>query len=177
MSLSLPKKTLRKKSKSVIKEKLLRKALLKGTLIATCGLSLIVIAAFTTFATYLGLISFILGLGLIAFGLLPYKKLSKLQLNPHEIQNDGQNLLFIKGGKPLFKIDLISIQKIEYVERNDLYGLGIILKKPLKEKIKILQPQCPIQYYSCEGYDLFLPYFLKNVVNEIILNENNKLTN
>lgn len=151
--------------KSVIKDKLLRKALFKGTVIALCGLSFIFFAAIKG---VLSLLILSVGLILITIGLFPYKKLSKLQLEPHKLENDGEHLIFIKsGGKPLFKIDLKSIEKIEYVEKKGFYGLGVLLKRPLFEKIKVLQPRFQMKPFIYEGYDLFLPYFLTPTLDNI----------
>lgn len=114
-----------------------------------------------------------MGLFFIAIGLLPYRKLSKLQLKPHEIHFDNDTLIFLKEGKPLFKIASLSIEKMSYLEREHLYGVGIWLKKPMEQKIKVLQSKFNFAAFMRDsmqrfgGCDLFLPFFSKHTFEEL----------
>ena len=116
---------------------------------------------------------FLLGIFFISIGLLPYRKLARLQLKPHEIHFDGACLIFHKQGKPLFKLFALSIEKISYLEREHLYGVGIWLKKPVEEKVKVLQSHFNFAAFIAdsmhrfEGCDLFLPFFTKRVFEEL----------
>lgn len=120
-----------------------------------------------------GIPIFFVGIILIAIGLLPYRQLTRLQLKPHELRYDGHFLLFLKQGKPLFKIAEESVEKIEYVEKETLYGLAIRLKRPLEEKVRVLQPRFNFAAFASdsaqrfEGCDLFLPYFTKRTCEEL----------
>jgi hypothetical protein len=111
-----------------------------------------------------GIPIFLSGIALIAIGLLPYRRLVQLQLKPHEIHYDGTTLVFCKQGLPLLKICESSIEKIAYLEKKHLYGLGIWLKRPIEQKVKMLQqPRRRLvsffRHNLFEGCDLFLPYF------------------
>lgn len=122
-----------------------------------------------------GIPFFLLGLFFIALGLLPYRKLTQLQLKPHEIHYDGEILHFLKQGKPLFAVASVSIEKIAFVEKEHLYGLGIWLKRPIEAKIKVLQPHFNFAAFTLdsmhrfEGCDLFLPFFSERTCKELIM--------
>lgn len=122
-----------------------------------------------------GIPFFLIGLFFIAIGWLPYRQLTRLQLKPHEIHYDGSTLLFLKQGKPLFKIASMSIDKISYVEREHLYGIGIWLKRPIEERVKVLQPHFNFaafvsdSMHRFEGCDLFLPFFSERSYKELLV--------
>ncbi len=111
---------------------------------------------------------FCVGMTCISIGLLPYRKLTRLQLKPHAIHSSGHELIFLKSGKPLFKVLLGSLEKIEYLEKEETYGLGLWLKRPVEAKVKVLQPRFNFSRFTqrsmeeFEGCDLFLPYFSKH---------------
>ena len=114
------------------------------------------------------------GLILISIGWLPYRELQKLERTPHRLHYDGECLYFEKGGKPLFKIPEKSVEKLAYVEKEALYGIAIWLKKPIVEKVRVLQVHFNLEGFiadsatRCEGCDLFLPYFTKGATAELI---------
>jgi hypothetical protein len=120
-----------------------------------------------------GIPFFLVGLFFIGIGWLPFRQLSKLQIKPHEIHYDGSFLIFLKQGTPLFKIASISINKISYVKREHLYGLGIWLKKPIEKKVQVLQSHFNFaafmsdSIHSFEGCDLFLPFFSEYSCKEL----------
>jgi hypothetical protein len=120
-----------------------------------------------------GIPFFLIGLFFIAIGLLPYRQLTKLQLRPHEIHYDGDTFMFLKQGKPLFTIAAISIEKMSYLEREHLYGVGIWLKRPIEQKVKVLQPHFNFAAFMSdsmqrfEGCDLFLPFFSERTFKEL----------
>ena len=84
---------------------------------------------------------------------------------PHELHFDGKTLFFHKQGKPLFKIATGSIDKTAFMQKEHLYGIGIWLKRPVEEKVKVLQERFNFVAYvedsvrRFDGCDLFLPYF------------------
>lgn len=118
-----------------------------------------------SFLTLWGIPIFVAGMVLIAVGLIPYRRLAKLELKPHTLSYDGETLLFAKEGKPLFKISEKEIKDIRYVEKKNLYGIAIWLHRPVIEKVKVLQPHFNFAAFAAEsaerfeGCDLFLPYF------------------
>lgn len=152
---------------SSVKNSLVKKALFRGTFISASGVILLLITGSFVpkpLLTTLGLPTLLISSMLIGYGLLPYRKLSRLQLRPHELRCDERHLLFAREGKLLLKIPVSSVEKIEYGEREERYGLRISLKRPPVEKIAILQSGFDINTMVTEAQthfacDLFLPYF------------------
>lgn len=146
----------------------MRLFLLRGSWIAGAGALMIIIAGTflpVKFLTLWGIPIFFAGIFLIALGLLPYRRLAKLEIKPHTLTYDGEFYIFAKQGKPLFKISEKSIQKMIYVEKGNVYGIAIWLQRPLVERVKVLQPHFNFATFAAEsaeryeGCDLFLPYF------------------
>jgi len=129
------------KLRSSIKPTLKRKVLMRGTLIAGLGgIILLYCGVFTPAETLeqWGMIPFLLAVILITVGLLPYRKLTRLETTPHEIvgyTNDRLDV-FLKKRKR-HSIPLDAIEGLHYIEKKDRYG---------------------IELYTAEG-NLFLPYF------------------
>lgn len=161
---------------TTIKPALLRNALLKGTAIA--GIGVIILAIAGTYAppnllTYLGPFVLILGGGLIAWGLLPYRKLYSLENSPNElIYTNGKQIQFIAKGKEVYTIPLEMIEKLDYIEKKNNYGIAIYLNKDTKKKIVVHNPRFDMasfqkksqKKYNC---DLFIPYFSERSFNRI----------
>ncbi|MFZ0565073.1 MAG: hypothetical protein WAM28_02660 [Chlamydiales bacterium] len=154
--------------RSSISPQLIGRTLKKGGFIAAAGAFLIILGGTFLPINQLkiwGIPIFLVGMVLIAIGFLPFKKLYRVQCKPHELSYDGESFIFLERGKPLFKIPEASIQKIAYLEKNNLYGLAIWLKHPIVEKVRVLQPHFDIEAFTrdsatrFEGCDLFLPYF------------------
>jgi hypothetical protein len=163
------------KLRSTVKPELLRHKLFQGTFIGGAG-ALVILIEGTTFPRELlkiwGLPIMILGFLLISIGLLPYRRLTRLETKPHELTIDEHSVIFSRWGKPLLKIPLKSIEKSEYLERAHLYGLGIHLKQPVSKKIAILQPGFNISSFIAKsttdfGCPFFFPYFSKHSCHEL----------
>lgn len=162
--------------RSTIQPSLIRQSLRRRGLLAAFGAIGILFGGTCLTATQLrawGIPIFFGGLTLIALGILPYKRLLRLQTKPHELHYDGMFLLFIQQGKPLFKIPEESIERVDYKEKESLYGMGILLKKPIEKKVKVLDAQFDYAAFTrhsqkhFEGADLFLPYFSKRTCQEV----------
>lgn len=156
------------KIRSCIKPELLRLSLKKGGTLAAFGSFLIIVTgSFLPFfwLKVLGLPFFITGLTLIGIGLYPYKKLSQLQIKPHELHDLEVAYVFFMQGKALFHIPKNSIHSFKFVEKEHDYGIAISLKNPLPEKIKVLKSNFDIKAFiqaSKEKFPeacLYLPYF------------------
>lgn len=161
--------------RSVIKPELFRLTLKRGGWIAAAGAFILVLGGTFLPLAYLkvwGVPLFFAGLILIAIGWLPYRRLQRLEVNPNLLQYDGEFLIFAREGKPLFKIPEKSIAKFEYVEKEALYGAAIWLKKPVEDKVRILQSRFNLEAFIVDSAsrfscDLFLPYFTKMSIQEI----------
>lgn len=164
------------KVRSSIKASLMRSVIYRGSIIASLGIGSMVYAAVFLPPEVLkkvGLPIFLLGIGLIALGLIPYRRLAQLEKKHNEIiiSND-ETLLFASKGKSLFTIPLKSIESMEYHEKGFHYGIGISLKKPVTEKIIVHDTWFNVhryQKYSRKlfGFDLFLPYFSERTFQQI----------
>lgn len=148
--------------RSSIRPELMRKTLWQGTFLAGIGALLIV-----TCGAFLppplmrtwGFFIFLAAIALITLGLLPYRRLKRLEENPYALFIDDQtNLRFCSKNKLLLTIPLDSIQSTTYLEKNDRYGIAIFLKNPPPKKIEV-QPNVNLSRFSDPSCDLFLPYF------------------
>lgn len=162
--------------RSSIKPELMRFVLFRGTLIAALGMGIILVGGGLPikFLTFWGIPLFLAGISCIALGLFPYRRLVKLELVPHTLRYDGENYLFQKRGKPLFNIPEASIEKMIYVEKGHVYGIGIWLQRPLEKKVKVLEPKFNFVSFTMEsakrfeGCDLFLPFFSQKGLKSLL---------
>lgn len=87
-----------------------------------------------------GFLILIAGIGLIASGLIPYRKLQRLEVRPNELVLSKHGLIYYKGGELQWKLPFSSIQRLSFQESAWSYGIAL----------------------DVEGrFDLFLPYFTK----------------
>jgi hypothetical protein len=163
------------KLRSTIRPELMWSALLRGTLFATVGALLLIYGGTTLPKNSLigwGIPLVLVSLMLIAFGLIPYRRLSRLQVNPDEIHIKETSFCFISKKKMCFTVPFASIEKIELLERRALYGIGVQLKHNPSEKISVHDPRFDMQrYQACSqkrfDCDLFFPYFTSHAVEEL----------
>ncbi len=119
-----------------------------------------------------GWIIFLCSLGLITWGLLPYRRLSRLQLNPNELTLANNNVLsFYSKGDKILSFPFECVAKINYIEHPQRYGMAVWLKS---------FPLAPITYYETNGMekmkkdaqqmhaDLFFPYFNRRAYEELL---------
>ena len=154
--------------RSSVKLWLKQKVVFKGTLLASLGaLLLLYVGAFMppNILGVWGWMILLFGLWLISFGLLPYRKLCRLETQYHEIiLTDHREMLVALKKNPTCSIPLSSIAHVAYLEYPQGYGIGVWLKKPTEDKVVIYDPKFlpeqsvkPVrQMAEC---DLFIPYF------------------
>lgn len=168
------------KWRSSIKPKLLKKTLIRGTILASGGLVAIFAAwafFYDTVTSYFGFGLFIIGLALITAGMLPYKQLTQLELFPHLLElnspTDAQQyeLHYFQKGKPYLAIPVTIIKKLNYIDANDHYGIAIELKQTSAAKVRILQNKSPIKFLAMSKKisraDIFLPFFSRYTFEEL----------
>lgn len=139
------------KIRSSIKTSLKRYTLLRGSLLAVAGASILLFAGSWLPVDVLkiwGLPLLICGGGLITLGLLPYRKLSRLETKPNEIIVSDSCVHFVQNGKPMSAIPQKDIQRLSYLEQGRHYGICLLLKKP-------------------SGVSLFFPYFSESAFEEL----------
>lgn len=164
------------KLRSSIKTSLMRHTLMKGTLLAIVGAGILVYAGIVmpkdTLSLW-GLPLLLISGGLITWGMLPYRKLTRLEKKPDELVLTNSHLHYLPGGKPALTIPQQSIERIAYLDRGTIYGIAIELKHPSPEKV-IVQNNFNAEQFekrSRERYDcdLFFPFFSENSA-KILLN-------
>lgn len=156
--------------RSSIHTPLMRLTLWRGTILAGVGVSFWVISAIFFTPEQLqkwGWVIFLLGLALITWGLLPYRRLRNLELNPYSLMiEEGRWLHFSAKGELLFSLPLSDIRRYAYIEKGNDYGIGLWLKNPLSEKIAIHSKNFDFEKYRKrslrhQNCEIFLPYFSK----------------
>lgn len=140
--------------RSSILSQQMSKALFRGSIIAGIGgILLLFVGAFLPLESLKiwGFPLFLCGIGLIVFGLRPYKKLRRLEMNPSKITISQDGILIYEAStKEIFTIPIEKIKSISFYENQQIYGMGLQLDKAIgKPKF---------------GFDLFFPYFSRRSV-------------
>lgn len=151
---------------SVDKE-LLRRVVLRGSLIAAVGLLLMLfgngIPASHLSGWGAGIV--LLSLALITLGLLPYRRLARLQLHPNELTLSEEELLYTRKKAPPLWIDRSSIADLRWLRRGELYGIAITLRPPATRRADLQQEVA--RWRRLLDCDLFLPYFSKESCDQL----------
>lgn len=151
--------------RSTIQPALMRSSLMRGTCLAALGASTLLAAGGflpSDQMTVWGLPLFLTSLTLITWGLLPYRRLRRLEMQPYQLTVDDEWLHFTAGGRRRLSIPWASIAKLDYCGKKRNYGIGIVLKKPLPEKIIVHGTNTGFSktpWLTSAGCDIFMPYF------------------
>lgn len=163
---------------STVKPTLVRKTLIKGSIIAIFGI--LILSYFGTFVSpsvlkFWGIPVVISGVALIAIGLIPYRRLRKLETSPSEIivGSDGY-IQYFSGGKQRYSIPISLILKTEYIENESCYGIAFRFKEATEEKIIVhdrhykmaKQLKTSQDKYGC---NLFIPMFNRRAYARLAL--------
>lgn len=162
--------------RSSITSELMRSVLFRGTFFAAIGVGVLIYAA--TFLPFehlsrWGWLIFICCGGCIALGLVPYRRLCRLERQPHRIQCDDTELLFYRQGKLVLRIPIVSIKKLGYFEKKGDYGIQVWLKDPIPEKVIVTDSSMDAARFAKQsrtqyGCDFFLPYFTKKSLERLL---------
>lgn len=156
------------KIRSSIQPYLLQHSLMRGTILACFGALLLILSGIfvpETLLSALGLPLFLIAFGVITLGLLPYRRLKRLEYRPHEIIiSDEEKFLFAWEGNPLFTLPFASIEWMKPVKLKSSYGIAIKLKSHPPKKIVVQDRSFDLKHYigkcqSSYSCDIFLPYF------------------
>ncbi len=136
---------------SVVKADVKKNLLIRGIFLGFCGVGVFIgmgaFASVDTLSSW-GIPSFLGGICLIGLGLIPYRKLTRLETHPHQIILDKTALTFHSTYGNEVTVLYCNIEKITPYETRWRYGLRIDLK---------------------EGVPLFFSHFLDNAsLNEIV---------
>ncbi len=117
--------------RSVIHSSVLENSLLKGSAIALIGVFLIFISYYHLLPLSEAWANLFLWAGflLIAAGLIPYKKLSRLQINPDILYVDDDEAHLIRAKVTRLSIPIEQIVDVAYMDTHGVNGLLLQLEK------------------------------------------------
>jgi hypothetical protein len=163
--------------RSSISSALLKETLLRGFIVAFFGVLILLFAGSYLPVEFLhkwGWSLFLIGIGLVTLGMLPYRHLSRLQIKPNElILSDSDHIVFFQKGKKLLTIPLQSIAQMKCVIHPRLYGIALWLKSTPLEPIVVHQSAKEVENMRRLGQrignaDLFFPYFNQRAYDELM---------
>ena len=118
--------------RSSIPSRLKRKTLFRGSFFAGSGVLLLLAVGIYSPLSFLhrwGLWVFLLGMGLIAFGLIPYRRLCFLETHPHELTIEPE-MWTVRLTQKTIRFSPQAICSAEYVEKKKESGIKLELQKP-----------------------------------------------
>lgn len=160
-----------------ISSALLRATLFRGFAVALIGICILLVAG-----SYLPVESlhkwgwglFLIALGLITWGMLPYRRLSRLQVKPDELVLLDQNhMTYVQRGKKILTIPVSSIAQMRYISHPSAYGIAIWLKPSPSKPVIAHQAFKEVEQMRKQGQrinkaDVFLPYFNQRAYDELM---------
>lgn len=129
---------------SSIKKELMQQQLVRGSAIAVFGAIILVFGGTwvpQNSLAYWGLPLFLVGIGLITWGMLPYRKLKQLEEHPYVVKIENGTMHCFKSGREVYQLHLEQVKSVEYVDDERHYGIKIAMRP---------------------SESLFLPYFSKH---------------
>lgn len=161
---------------SAISPTLIKTVLFKGSVIALLGIFILLLAGVFFPLSILqkwGWVPFLVSLGFVRWGLLPYRRLSHLQLEPYKLNVVGlNNLTLYFKGKKILAVPLQAISHMKYVNHPTLYGIAIWLKRAPLPSVTIYQlaeSKKLQQIGQKKGKaNLFFPYFNQRAYCELM---------
>jgi len=156
--------------KTAVNSKIKKDALLNGTLLAGLGM-LILIGGSVSFSkeqlSQYGFLIFVFGIALITLGMMPYRKLVRIENCPDEIHvNDDHTWVYYVKGKKLAEIPQETMESVNFIARDPSYGICIHFKKNSSSKVKVSDSDTQLQINKF-GCDLFMPYFTERSVHQL----------
>jgi hypothetical protein len=120
-----------------------------------------------------GWLLYLISIGLITTGMLPYRRLIKLQLNPEELYlTENHEVIYFSKKRKLLTLPLEAVESWEYIDTWNRYGIAVKLKSSLQRPIVVHQRHEEVEKLRKRGHDngrldLFFPYFSKYVCEEL----------
>lgn len=158
----------------------MRHVLFRGFSIAFIGILFLVLSGIYFPASTLkmwGWLIFFFSLTLLTWGLLPYRRLSRFQLNPDELviakgKGNGNGLYYISKGKKILSFQLESVHHISYIDNSEHYGIAFFFKKSAHSSIVIYEEAGAKKVQNNSRNkgkgDLFFPFFNRRSYEELI---------
>lgn len=162
---------------TTITPRIKRQLLFRGTPIASLGILLLSYGGVFLSPSQLniwGIPLVLLSIMLIAIGLIPYRRLCRLESTPDCLVLDTTGMTLVQQGKRRYMIPHDSIEKMEYIEKGGDYGIGIWLKQPIPEKVVVYDPRFDMQLFQNKmvkryGCPLYLSRFSRRTFAQINL--------
>lgn len=149
--------------KSAVSTRVKKDALFKGTLLAGIGMMILIGGSVFLTREHLSVYGFLifgLGIGLVTWGMIPYRRLVRLENSPDEIHvNEDHTWIYYIKGKKTLEIPEETIESVNYLSKNSEYGLCLKLRKEPTKKVKVHSPLWQSSHSGKFGCDIFLPYF------------------
>lgn len=122
-----------------IKPKLKRFLLIRGSLLALIGVGLllysgifITVDTLSNWGAAIWFISFLF----IAWGLVPYRRITKIEENPNQIVvTEDEMIHYHRHGKDILSFPLAAIEEIHFVRDMGLYGIALTLKEETQSQV------------------------------------------
>ena len=116
---------------TTVKNKIIRHALWRGTIFSAFGIFILAYCLIFLDSEILGdvgLFAYLSGSGLIAYGLIPYRTLSRLQLFPNCFVIDEKSICYFQNNRPILSFPRSAIAHIDYVADDTRYGIDIFFQ-------------------------------------------------
>ncbi|MBA3720813.1 MAG: hypothetical protein H0W88_00255 [Parachlamydiaceae bacterium] len=157
-----------------VQSSLIRQALLRGIMFASIGIFFIVFSGILinkeTLSAW-GFPIFFISLSLIAIGLIPYRRLTRLATKPDALTIiDLDYLEFVSKGKMIIEVPLKDILKLDYIEIGNKYGIGLWVRPEKIENMILGYSYCDqsTKKICCQlKCNFFFPYFTKRSFHEL----------
>lgn len=159
-----------------VKATLMRRVLFRGILWGSIGILGLILSAILLSHTEMALwgpFLFCAGMTAIVIGLLPYRRLTRLESHPDKLSVDSSSYLtYFSKGKKVFTIPSQVIKEILYIDRDSHYGIGIRLNPQSKEKICVHRRHFDMKTFQEKSQrdnacDLFFPYFTQRSFQQL----------
>ena len=162
--------------RSCIKPTLKRRQLLKATLIAGSGVALLALTGSFVppdYLRFLGWPLLFIGGALIAWGMVPYRRLCRKEDCPDELHVvNGQYLRYHVKGKPVFSVPFASIAAMRHIDSAGGYGIAVSLKEGSAPVIvhdhRFDYPRFRSRSERFSKTSLFFPYFSRQSMTRLL---------
>lgn len=117
--------------RSAVSTQIKKSTLFRGTLLACIGMLILIGGSVFLSREQLSVYGFLLFIGGIAFvtwGMIPYRRLSRIENSPREIHVDEKTWSYHVKGKKTMEIPRDSIKSINYFSHPSRYGICLRLK-------------------------------------------------
>ena len=144
---------------SSITPELKRMIIVRGTFFAFIGaITILMVGAFCSveFIKTWGLCIWLAGVGLIAYGLIPYRMISLLSVKPNKIYIDEREVLHYHAkGKHYLSVPLSQIDSIHYISSKRKYGILLKIGKKTYFLPYFTEKACSKITHDCQNYQSF----------------------